>query len=128
MKHIAIISENIIFIKLLGSFLDRKIPDSRITHFSSFSDIKEKIDQANFDLILVDGIISGVASFEIINYLRHEKKVISPVYYFSEARQDYIRVKAYEIGVNYYYEKPFDPHKVTNEMVNNLMQMGELIA
>jgi DNA-binding response OmpR family regulator len=127
MKRIAIITENIIFIKLLKSLLDRKIPDSHITHFSSFPDIKEQINQANFDLILVDGIISGVASFEIINYLRHEKKVISPVYYFSEARQDYIRVKAYEIGVNYYYEKPFDPHKVTNEIVTNLTR-GELIA
>jgi len=122
MGQIAIISEDIIFTKLLETFLKIKIPESLIIHYSSFLEIKEKIDNANFDLILVDGIMAGVASFEIINYLRLSKKIISPIYFFSEVHLDYFKIKAYEIGVNYYYEKPFDHHAVIDDIVTNLVQ------
>jgi DNA-binding response OmpR family regulator len=128
MHQIAIISENIIFTKLLDSYLRRKVSKCLIIQFSSFPDIKEIIDRTDFDLIIVDGIISGVASFEIVNYLRHDKKVICPIYYFSDAHNDFFKIKPYITGVNYHYKKPFDAHAVTNEIAAFLSTKSQLIS
>jgi DNA-binding response OmpR family regulator len=121
MHQIAIISENLIFSKLLDSHLKRKLPECLITRFSSFPAIKEKIRRSGFELIMVDGIISGMASFEIINYLRSRKKVICPICFFSDAPNDYFKIKSNKKTVNYHYKKPFDAHRVTNEIANHLV-------
>lgn len=120
MKKLALISENIIFTKIIVSFLKRKDPEFSIVHFSSFAEVKKKMGGEIFDGIIVDGIISGVASFEVINYLRLQKNFVCPIYFFSEVHADYFKSKAYEAGVNYYYEKPFDPHIVTQDIVSSL--------
>ena len=121
MHQIAIISENNIFSNLLDSHLKRKLPECLITRISSLPAIKEKIRRSVFDVIMVDGIISGVASFEIINYLRIRKKVICPICFFSDAPNDYFKIKAKK-GINYHYRKPFDAHTVTNEIAACLVQ------
>ncbi len=122
MRQIAIISENLIFSKLLDSYLQRKVPECMIIRFSSFSSIKEKIHRGDFELIMVDGIISGMASFEIINYLRHRKRINCPICFFSDAYNDYFKIKSHKNGVNYHYRKPFDAHTVTNEIASFLTQ------
>jgi DNA-binding response OmpR family regulator len=121
MYQIAIISENLIFTKLIDSHLKRKLPECLITRFSSFTAIKEKIRRSAFELIMVDGIISGMASFEIINYLRSRKKVICPICFFSDAPNDFFKIKANKKGVNYHYRKPFDALTVTNEIAAYLV-------
>ena len=122
MHQIAIISENLILSKLLDSYIKRKVPECKVTRFSSFSAIKEKIHRGDFELIMVDGIISGMASYEIINYLRSKKRINCPIYYFSEVSDDYIKIKALKNGVNYHYRKPFDAHSVTNEIASYLVE------
>jgi DNA-binding response OmpR family regulator len=121
MHLIAIISENLILTKLLDSHLKRKLPECLITRFSSFSAIEEKIRRSAFELIMVDGIISGMASFEIINYLRLEKKVICPIFFFSDTPNDYFKIKVNNKGVNYHYRKPFDARTVTDEIAAYLV-------
>jgi len=121
MHQIAIISENLIFTKLLDSHLKRKLPECLITPFSSFTAIKEKIRRSAFEMIMVDGFISGMASFEIINYLRCEKKVICPICFFSDAPGDYFKIIATKKSVNYHYRKPFDAHTVTKEIATYLV-------
>lgn len=123
MHQIAIISENLIFSQLLDSHLKRKVPECAITRFPSFPSIKEKLRKSSFDLIMVDGIISGVASSEIINYLRLTKRIICPICFFSEIPNDYIKIKSHKNGVNYHYRKPFDARTVTNEIAACLIQI-----
>jgi DNA-binding response OmpR family regulator len=122
MTHIAIISENLIFSKLLDSYLKRKISDCMITWFSSFALIREKIHRSDFDMIMVDGFLSGVESFEIIDFLRRKKKIECPICFFSDAYNDYLKIKANKNGINYHFRKPFDAHSVTNEIASYLVQ------
>ncbi len=119
MLQIAIVSENLIFTKLLDSHLKRKVPDCSIVRFSSFSGIKEKMHRSEFDLIMIDGTLSGVAGSEIINYLRIRKRVACPICFFSEVPNDHLKIKAKK-GINYRYAKPFDARTVTNEIAANL--------
>lgn len=121
MQQIAIISENLIFSKLIDSYLKSKLPECLITRFSSFAAIKEKIRRSDFQMIVVDGLISGLASFEIINYLRLRKRVICPICLFSDAANDYFMIKAKK-GVHYHFRKPFDARMVTNEIAAYLVQ------
>jgi DNA-binding response OmpR family regulator len=121
MTQIAIISENLIFSKLIDSHLKRKLPECLISRFSSFSAIKEKIRRSDFQMIMVDGFISGMASSEIINYLRQRKKVNCPICFFSDVPDDHYKIKASKKSVNYHYRKPFDAGKVTSEIAANLV-------
>lgn len=120
MKQIGIISEDIIFIKLLETFLLKKSTDITITCFSSYAQITKEIDNYALDIILIDGIMSGAASFEIMVYLRYTKKIICPFYFFSQVGQEFFKTKAFYSGANRYFEKPFDHHAVTNEILKEL--------
>jgi DNA-binding response OmpR family regulator len=122
MTQIAIISENLIFSKLLDTYLKRKVPECLITWFSSFALIKEKIRRTDFDMIMVDGFISGVESFEIIDFLRRRKRISCPICFFSDTYDDYLKIKANRNGINYHYRKPFDAHSVTSEIASRLVQ------
>jgi DNA-binding response OmpR family regulator len=93
-----------------------------ITWFSSFALIREKIHRSDFDMIMVDGFLSGVESFEIIDFLRRKKKIECPICFFSDAYNDYLKIKANKNGINYHFRKPFDAHSVTNEIASYLVQ------
>jgi DNA-binding response OmpR family regulator len=120
MTQIAIISENLIFTKLFDAHLKRKLPECLITPFSSFPDIMKKIRRSDFHMIMVDGFISGMASSDIINYLRQRKKVICPICFFSDVPDDHFKIKTSKKSVNYHYRKPFDAQAVTNEIAAHL--------
>ncbi len=120
MKTIVIISEDYIFYKLFEPVLKNKIADCNILHYSSFDEVKLQINNSKCDLIIADGVMSGVASFEIINYLRLEQRIIVPIFFISEVNIDYFRTKAFEAGVSIYYDKPINPFEVSDAIVNAL--------
>ena len=126
MCQIAIISENLIFSRVLDSHLKRKVPDCSITQFSSFPVIREKLRRTGFDMIMVDGIISGLSGFEIIEYLRHRKRVSCPICFFSEVPAEYYKTKSHKNGANYHYKKPFNAMTVTSEIADCLAQSQKL--
>jgi DNA-binding response OmpR family regulator len=120
MKTIVIISEDYILYKLFEPVLKNKMADSTILHFSSFEEVKTQIDKSKCDLIVADGVMSGVASFEIINYLRLEQRIIVPIFFISEVNIEYFQTKAFESGVSVYYNKPINPFEVSDAIVNAL--------
>lgn len=120
MKTIIIISEDYIFYKLFEPVLKNKIADCKIVYFNSFEQVKTQIDKNKCDLIVADGVMSGVASFEIINYLRLEKRIIVPIFFISEVNIEYFKTKAFESGVSVYYNKPINPYEVSDAIINAL--------
>jgi DNA-binding response OmpR family regulator len=123
MINVVIISKDIIFINLMQAMLWHKLPACNIFQFSSFPEVKDKIEGDMFDFIIVDGMVSGVASFEIVNFLRIEKKITTPIYFFSEVHSESFKSKAFETGVSNYYEKPFDPVIAVNQMTSFILQL-----
>ncbi len=67
-------------------------------------------------MIYADG--AGATILEVISYLRLNKRLLSTICFFSIDVYD-IKTKAYERGVNYFYNKPFDPKAVVLEIINN---------
>jgi len=122
MKLVSIISEDYIFYAILNQFFKLEFPDCHVNGCSSFAEVQMCIKNRIPDLIISHGVMSGVASFEIVNYLRIEKKLKMPIFFVSEVRVHSFQLKAFEVGVNDFFEKPFDPYEM-KEYIRQALNM-----
>lgn len=117
MKYLlAILSDDVVFYNLLSVLISREQIDAEIHRCESYAEINERIKQKKSDLILIDGGLSFTSSFEIIQYLRNNKHIVCPIWYFAEIRTDDHIQKSLELGVSMIYKKPFDPYFITKEI------------
>lgn len=79
-KTIVIISSDILFPLLFETLLFQKINDLRIIICKSIQDINQKLDVSVVNLIILDSILNDIPSFEIMRYIRMEKRIISPIF------------------------------------------------
>ena len=125
-SNITFISNDILFINLLSPLLKRVLPNIEIYNCSSFLEIEEKISDVTCDLILVDGGLTTVSSIEIIHYIRLNKHILAPIWFFPEIQtKEYIQ-KAKEMGVTKIIDKPFDPYQITDEIVSSINKSNKL--
>lgn len=116
---IYIISEDLVFIRLIELLFNNKLPEPQIERISSFIELKKKQFNRPPDIIILDDFIIGAASVEVITFLRFNRRLECPVYLFCESVSDLVN-KAIERGANHYYTKPFKPLSVVDEIVDNL--------
>ncbi len=119
-KTIAIVSNNSLFPQLFDTLLYRKINGVKIIKCKSIEDIENKIPANSSNLVIVDSAVNGLPSLEVIRNLRMERKVVTPIYFFSDIQTEAYRYKAYEMGINKIIYKPFDPDCVTDEIAQLL--------
>jgi len=122
--RIIIISEDNIFIALIKKIIEINISNIELQYFKSYSEIKDIPISYKPDLVIIDDVISGSASYELVTYLRLEKKVLSPIYYFSNSENE-AELKALKRGVNLFQNKPFNPTDVI-ENIKLLLQKNKL--
>jgi len=79
--------------------------------FDSFSDANSLNESDGIDIVLIDDLIIGTSSLELITFLRLNKKIISPIIYFGVKEHESER-KALIIGANYFISKPFNPEQL----------------
>lgn len=116
MKLVLIISEDYIFYAILSRFFKQEFPECQIFGCSSFAETKKFISDKVPDLIISHGVMSGVASFEIVNYLRIAKRMKTPIFFISEVRVHSFQLKSFEVGVNDFFEKPFNPYEMKSQI------------
>jgi len=120
-KYLTIVTDDLLFWNLLVPLLSHSIQDVQIDVCKSFQEINDKMDPKLCDLVLVDGGMSKLSSIEVIQYIRLKKDILSPIWFFPEIQlKDYI-YKAYEMGATRIINKPFDPYRVTDEIVSLLL-------
>lgn len=122
--YIYIISEDLVFVRLMEVMLKHFSTNPEIKKFHSFIELKDARIDKHPDLIILDDIVSGAASFEVISFLRLSKRIISTICFFGDDIYD-IKENAIKRGANYFYNKPFDPKAVVNEIVSNLNLLPE---
>jgi len=116
--NIYIISEDIMFIQLIETMLRHYTAVPIIKVFNSFHKLLNNTSNISPNIIIMDDIISGATSLEVISYLRITKKYISKISFFSYNVYG-IRTKALARGINYFYSKPFDPQLVVGQIVKD---------
>jgi DNA-binding response OmpR family regulator len=115
---IIIICEDLVLNILLKKALILWLKGATVIFYSSFSEVKSLDPDQNADLIILDDIITGSASHEIVHILRQTKKIKCPVYYLSNAEYGEEKKALYR-GANYFFKKPFNPEQLMLHISDN---------
>ena len=118
---ITIVSDDILFPNILLILLKRKIKELEIIVCKTFQDIDEKLSSKSCDLVLLDGGMTRISSIEIIQYIRTKQLIIAPIWFFTEIETESYIMKSKQLGASMIISKPFDPHKVTDEIASLLL-------
>lgn len=114
MPKFFIISEDLVLSTLLHQFLINGFQKPEIKKMNSYAALRTLNEGDNFDIILLDNSITGAANYEIITYLRLNKKITTPVIYFSNMESDIETAR--QRGANYFFKKPFAPNELIEQI------------
>lgn len=112
---IALFSDDFVFIEILKRIFEKLEIKVQFTVYKLFTDAEHVLKNQKFDLILVDNLIVGRSSYELIYFLRINQKISCPIFYFGVT--DYQGDKrSLLIGANVFINKPFKPEDVTKNI------------
>jgi DNA-binding response OmpR family regulator len=112
---ILIISDDIIFIQLFTSYIEKERVDISIIKCENYQHIDEINDLSAIRLVFIDGNISTLSSIEVTRYMRINKKIIAPIWFFAEIITESYIYKVKEMGATQIIYKPFDPYEIFKE-------------
>jgi len=115
---IIIICEDFVLSSLLKKLFTFWIEDASVQFYTSFSEVKSINPGEDVDCIVLDDIITGSASHEIVHILRQKKKIKCPVYYLSNAEYGEEKKALYQ-GVSYFFKKPFNLQELMRHIIGN---------
>jgi len=70
----------------------------------------KRLSESTFDLILLDHVLPDMDGFLLLQLVRHHPGANrKPVIYLTGIADDTTKQRAFEIGIDDYVEKPFDP-------------------
>lgn len=80
----------------------------------------EAIENEEFDLIILDLFMPKASGFEVVEYIREEKKLDTKVLIISRNHLDDAIQKAYTAGADDYIVKPFTPEQMVIKLTKLL--------
>ena len=80
----------------------------------------EAIENEEFDLIILDLFMPKASGFEVVEYIREEKKLDTKVLIISRSHLDEAIQKAYTSGADDYIVKPFTPEQMVIKLTKLL--------
>ena len=121
---IGIISDSPVFNSSLEIMINYYFNRAIVRVFKSLNELKESVITTNFDLFLVDDVVQDAALLESVSFLRQTRNETCTIMYFGVDVHD-MKTKAFRRGVNYFYNKPFDPRLVIYELANNWVSISQ---
>jgi two-component system, OmpR family, phosphate regulon response regulator OmpR len=115
-NHLLIVDDDTRIRSLLSQFL--KSNGYRITTAESAADARHKMEGLSFDLIVLDVMMPGENGFQFAEKLRVTSSV--PILMLTALADINDRIRGFEIGVDDYLSKPFDPREL-------LLRIGSII-
>jgi DNA-binding response OmpR family regulator len=115
-KNIAIVTDASLFCNIFVPLLKNQNADVEVNVCSNYYDIDKRITTRSCDLILVDGGMTQMSCLEVIQYLRMNKLVLVPIWFFPEIQTKEYFMKSLALGVSKIVHKPFDPLKISKEI------------
>ncbi|MGM0110253.1 response regulator transcription factor [Enterococcus sp. DIV0187] len=108
MKKILVVDDEIEIIELLKLYLET---EKCIVH-EAFDGMKalEKLEDNDYDMVIVDIIMPNINGFELIKKIREEKNM--PILVISACIDSSDKIFGLELGADDYVTKPFDPMEV----------------
>ncbi|MBN2522576.1 MAG: response regulator [Bacteroidales bacterium] len=72
----------------------------------------ESVESEEFDLIILDLFMPKMSGFEVVEIIRNELHIDTPILILSRSHLDEAIQKAYTAGANDFIVKPFDPEEL----------------
>jgi len=118
--NVLIISEDIVFSSILRRFIRKHFDYVVLRQCDTIACVKSLSLPEIIDVVLLDDVLMGTATHEVVNFLRYIKKVVAPVFYFSHS--GFEEEKALQQGANYFVSKPFDPDDAVKKIKSVLQK------
>jgi two-component system, OmpR family, phosphate regulon response regulator OmpR len=115
-SHLLIVDDDTRIRSLLSQFL--KTNGYRVTTAESAADARRRMDGLSFDLIVLDVMMPGENGFQFAEKLRESSAV--PILMLTALADINDRIRGFEIGVDDYLSKPFDPREL-------LLRVGSIL-
>ncbi len=117
--NIILFTCDIVLSEIIKKLLEKCFSEVKFKVFDSFSEANELSKNDDIDLVLIDDLIIGTSSYELISFLRENIKIKCPIIYFGVKEHDSER-KAILIGANYFINKPFNPEQAIELFKSNI--------
>ncbi len=106
-KNILLAEDDFILRKSLAYFLTDH--GFKVVQAENGVDAVEEIKLSRFDLIITDLNMPYVGGMEIINIVRNELKLDTPVIVLTSSGVEKVELESFSIGANEFVTKPFSP-------------------
>ncbi len=97
-KHVLVVEDEVALAQILESELKEASFD--VTTVLNGTDALDTLKNNTFDIILLDIILPGVDGFDILNFIRKNKKDLTPVLMLTNLSQEEDMNHAMELGAN----------------------------
>jgi two-component system phosphate regulon response regulator OmpR len=115
-NHLLIVDDDTRIRSLLSQFL--KSNGYRVTTAESAADARRRMEGLSFDLIVLDVMMPGENGFQFAEKLRESSAV--PILMLTALADVNDRIRGFELGVDDYLSKPFDPREL-------LLRVGSIL-
>ena len=123
LPHILIVDDEKRILELINDYLTKN--NFRVSAASNASKAREKIENIEFDLIILDIMMPGESGLKLTDSLK-KNNFKTPILLLSALGNPEDRIKGLEIGANDYLTKPFEPKELLLRM-KNLIQKNKYI-
>ena len=115
LPHIMIVDDDKRILQLINDYLIKN--NFRISTADNALKAREKIENIEFDLIILDIMMPGESGLKLTDTLK-KNNFKTPILLLSALGNADDRIKGLEIGANDYLAKPFEPKELLLRMKN----------
>ena len=123
LPHILLVDDDIKILELINDYLNKN--DFRVMTAENASVAREKIENIEFDLIILDIMMPGESGLNLTDSLK-KNNFKTPILLLSALGNPEDRIKGLELGANDYLSKPFEPKELLLR-IKNLIQKNKFL-
>ena len=121
LPHILLVDDDKKILELINDYLNKN--NFRVMTAENASVAREKIENIEFDLIILDIMMPGESGLNLTDSLK-KNNFKTPILLLSALGNPEDRIKGLELGANDYLTKPFEPKELLLR-INNLIQKSK---
>lgn len=108
--------------ELLGSLLNFRLKKAGylVHHVMNGKEVKEYLSHTKPDVIVTDIMMPYFSGIELINYVRKELSLQTPIIIISSAGNEENVLSAFELGANDFISKPVSPSELLVRIAREL--------
>lgn len=114
MGEVLVVEDDVVVCRVLEHVLELEDHKAIVVH--DVSAAKDVLATRDVDIVLLDLMLPGGYGLELVNYLRREVQLSTPVIVLSAIKHEQNVVEALDAGANDFITKPFSPTELLSRI------------